>query len=132
MDAKGLVALWREGLLAQKVLLGQTQGYRNHPQLIRFKSADNPVGMMAAYLACVADEADKRGYNFNRGKLAEPDVGIRIPVTDGQLEYEFSHLLRKLATRAPDLYAQLMMTDTIKLHPLFKKIRGGVEAWEIV
>lgn len=27
LDAKGLVALWRETLLAQKVLLGATVGY---------------------------------------------------------------------------------------------------------
>ena len=38
MDSKGLVALWREGLLARAVLKGQTNGYINHPQLIRFKN----------------------------------------------------------------------------------------------
>ena len=31
LDAKGLVALWREALLAQKVLDGKTEGYKNHP-----------------------------------------------------------------------------------------------------
>jgi hypothetical protein len=28
-----LVAVWREGLLAQAVLQGKTNGYKNHPQL---------------------------------------------------------------------------------------------------
>ena len=31
LDPRGLVALWREALLAQKVLLGRTRGYRAHP-----------------------------------------------------------------------------------------------------
>jgi hypothetical protein len=33
LDARGLVALWREGLLAQAVLRGRTSGYVRHPQL---------------------------------------------------------------------------------------------------
>ena len=66
LDAKGLVALWREGLLAQNVLLGNTKGYKNHPQLIRFKNSENPYGAIAEYLRYVVNEADNRGYNFNR------------------------------------------------------------------
>ena len=69
LDAKGLVALWREGLLAQNVLIGNTKGYKNHPQLIRFKNTNNPLGAIACYLRDVVDEADKRGYNFNRNKI---------------------------------------------------------------
>ena len=40
LDIKGLVACWREGLLARKVLLDQTKGYKNHPQLIRFNRSN--------------------------------------------------------------------------------------------
>lgn len=47
LDAKGLVALWREALLAQKVLQGETRGYRNHPQLARFKQQDDPAAALA-------------------------------------------------------------------------------------
>ncbi len=36
LDCKGLVALWREGFLAKKVLSNQTRGYKNYPQLLRF------------------------------------------------------------------------------------------------
>jgi len=33
LDSKGMVALWREALLAKQVLLNKTKGYKNHPQL---------------------------------------------------------------------------------------------------
>lgn len=34
LDRAALIAGWREALLAQKVLRGQTTGYRHHPQLV--------------------------------------------------------------------------------------------------
>jgi len=37
LDYKGLVAVWREGLLAKRVLMGETKEYRDHPQLLRLK-----------------------------------------------------------------------------------------------
>jgi len=49
LDPQGLVAVWREGLLAQAVLRGQTTGYTRHPQLARFRGA-GALGAMAAYL----------------------------------------------------------------------------------
>src|SRR4051812_40823909 len=93
LDAKGLVALWREGLLAQAVLVGQTRGYRNHPQLERFRNG--PVAI-AAYLHHVVDEADARGYKFDRSKLPRRKSALPIGVTDGQLRFEWRHLLTKL------------------------------------
>ncbi|HWQ19849.1 MAG TPA: pyrimidine dimer DNA glycosylase/endonuclease V, partial [Methanotrichaceae archaeon] len=65
LDARGLVALWREGLLAQKVLRGETQGYRYHPQLNRFKEAEDPKAAIAGYLKEVVKEAGRRGYCFD-------------------------------------------------------------------
>ncbi len=47
LDSKGLVALWREALLAQNVLLEKTKGYKNHPQLIRFRASKNALGAIA-------------------------------------------------------------------------------------
>ena len=132
LDAKGLVALWREGLLAQKVLQGKTKGYRNHPQLIRFKNTENPVGSIANYLCYVVDEADLRNYNFNRSKIVDTDFQMKIPVTTGQLEYEWTHLLGKLKKRDPALYERLETTQKIDPHPLFTQVSGGVEAWEII
>jgi hypothetical protein len=55
LDAQGLVALWREGLLAQKVLRGRTRGYRHHPQLARFRAQADPVASIARYLRAVQE-----------------------------------------------------------------------------
>lgn len=131
LDAKGLVALWREALLAQKVLQGKTKGYKNHPQLSRFKNTKCPEGALADYLACVADEADRRNYNFNREKIGQRSPGEKVFVKEGQLQYEFRHLLGKLKQRAPDLYEKFRNKKEIKIHPMFIRTSGGVEAWEI-
>lgn len=132
LDSKGLVALWREALLAQNVLAGKTVGYKNHPQLVRFKSTSNPVGAIASYLRAVQDEAESRGYNFDKSKIQNRRLNSNIPVTNGQLEYEFKHLLIKLKSRDPALYRKIRDCKRIKLHPLFKKVRGSIEAWEVV
>ena len=130
LDAKGLVALWREALLAQNVLLGNTKGYKKHPQLDRFKNTGNPVGAIASYLRSIIDEADRRGYNFNRSKIVNKKMNSKIPVTSGQVEYEFKHLLEKLRERDPELYKHLEMIDKVKLNPIFKEVSGTVEEWE--
>jgi hypothetical protein len=124
LDRAGLVALWREALLAQAVLLGKTRGYKNHSQLIRFKAASNPVAAIGRYLSAVADEADRRGYKFNRTKIHASD-DIRLTVTTGQMEYETAHLTRKLDARAPE-----MSVDNPQPHPMFAVVPGGVEGWE--
>jgi hypothetical protein len=132
LDTKGLVALWREGLLAQKVLLGETRGYKNHPQLDRFKQTSNSLGAIASYLRHVEEEAEKRGYRFNSNKIINKRTRTKILVNSGQIEYEFKHLLRKLKDREPDLYKKIKNVKSIKLHPLFKKKKGNIEDWEIV
>ena len=132
LDAKGLVALWREGLLAQKVLLGQTKGYKNHPQLIRFQEVDNSLGAIASYLRHVQIEAEQRGYKFDKNKIINKSIKSVILVNNGQIRYEFNHLLNKLKQRDPALYKQLRHTKTVKLHPLFKRRNGGIEEWEII
>src|SRR5262245_48723041 len=88
LDRVGLVALWREGLLAQKVLLGQTKGYRFHPQLERFRASKNPVATISTYLWGIVDEATARGYNFDASKIAVKRRRASIPVAQGQLEFE--------------------------------------------
>jgi hypothetical protein len=130
LDAQGLVALWREGLLAQKVLRGETRGYRDHPQLLRFKRSRNPLGAIASYLRCVADEAATRGYRFDRSKIARRGIRTPLPVTTGQVQYEYQHLLAKTRRRSPDVFHRLKALRRIAIHPLFKKVRGGVEPWE--
>jgi hypothetical protein len=132
LDAKGLVACWREGLLARKVLRGETKGYRMHPQLERFKRQTNPVGMIDAYLLGLYEEAKKRGYRFNREKIGLGDTKEKIEVTDGQLEYELRHLKEKLRVRNREQYEKIASVEVPELHPLFRVIRGKVETWEKV
>jgi len=130
LDAQGLVALWREALLAQKVLQGGTVGYKNHPQLDRFKSRRDPVAAIASYLDVIAVEASRRGYNFDESKIAAKRARIKIDVTRGQLIYEWKHLRTKLASRSPEVLRKWRDVRFPKAHPLFRVIEGDLEAWE--
>ena len=132
LDARGLVALWREALLAQKVLQGLTKGYRRHPQLHRFRAAADPVAVVGGYLCAVADEADKRRYRFDRGKIVCKYGGKQIPVTTGQLDFEFHHLLIKLRQRNTGLYDRLRETACVRHHPMFYPMAGDIEQWEVM
>lgn len=132
LDAKGIVALWRETLLAKHVLLGKTKGYKNHPQLIRFKKLKHPVDAINQYLDQLLEEADKRGYKFDRGKISKPYRKTKISVTSGQMEFEASHLLKKLKQRDPGLFRQLRELKKFEPHPIFRVIKGEVAEWEII
>ena len=132
LDAKGLVALWREALLARKVLQGQTRGYRNHPQLIRFRAQEEPINSIECYLWAVVDESLLRGYHFDASKLVERSHCEPMPVTKGQLEYELAHLQSKLKLRDPAQLAKINSIKTLKTHPIFKIIPGNIEPWEKV
>ena len=135
LDAKGLVALWREGLLAQAVLLGKTKGYKNHPQLERFRESSDPEGAIADYLGLVLDESIRRGYHFSADKIGPVTSLLCIPVTTGQLEYEFAHLQKKLLSRDPIKHASNQAETGMGLidpHPLFHEFAGSVEHWEKV
>ena len=157
LDRRALVACWRETLLAQKVLRGLTRGYTNHPQLIRFRAHPQPLEAVAAYLSGLADEADTRGYSFNRALIGAGEEGagensagknsagkaenpyasvVRIPVPLGQLEYELAFLRHKVAGRDPEWEHQLRerLATLGELaacaHPLFELIPGAIEPWE--
>lgn len=131
LDSKGLVALWRETLLAQNVLAGNTKGYKNHPQLLRFKTCKNPLGAIAEYLRGIKKEADQRNYHFDSSKINSKKYRGTIPVNKGQIEYEKIHLLKKLKTRDLAQYKIFKIAET-EIHPLFKAIDGDIEPWEIL
>jgi hypothetical protein len=130
LDAKGLVAAWREALLAQKVLSGATKGYSRHPQLIRFRSAPDPQAALAEFLRELAAEADRRGYHFDVSKIAELRTTRKIRETRGQLDYEWKHLMGKLEARAPEVARQFRNVDAPESHPLFQIVPGEVREWE--
>lgn len=126
LDKAGLIAAWREALLAQSVLIkgeysekrsmcyaqnGQPKGYYstktiitpyyNHPQLERFKKCDYPLRALGQYLTEIYEEAKNRGYKFDANKIEyfycfSVD---NLTVTTGQLEYELNHLQNKLWLR---------------------------------
>lgn len=131
LDGKGLVALWRETLLAQNVLAGKTKGYKNHPQLIRFKQHEFPLKAIVNYLHMVCDEAERKNYNFKREKINFPWKEVKkINVTSGQIEYEWQHFLKKIEIRDSNCFQQLKNENKIKIHPIFEKIDGEIEVWE--
>ncbi|MFV0415301.1 MAG: pyrimidine dimer DNA glycosylase/endonuclease V [Chthoniobacterales bacterium] len=131
LDSKGLVALWREGLLAKAVLEGRTVGYVNHPQLERFRAKDNAVDYLVEFLHAVLLEARARNYRFDGSKLSSARKLLpQIEETDGQLHYEWEHLMMKLRARNPILHknhSEIVFPDA---HPLFTIVKGEIRGWE--
>lgn len=132
LDTKGLVALWREGLLAQAVLSGETRGYKRHPQLSRFLESQDPQNHIASYLRAVLAEAVHRGYHFDEQKIRQSKEVTNLTVTTGQLNYEWSHLTGKLRTRSPSWFHHFTTVVEPDPHPHFRVVEGGVSEWEII
>lgn len=131
LDRIALVAVWREGLLAKKVLEGNTKGYRHHPQLNRFRACNDPLQAINNYLHSIADEADARGYTFDRTKLLPYKQCASLPLTTGQLAYEWQHLLAKAEVRDVRHHT-IIITQDARQHSLFNLTDGEIEAWEII
>ena len=134
LDAKGLVALWCEALLAKNVLAGLTKGYKNHPQLDRFYAHENALEAINAYLAGVYEEACARGYKFDAAKVGDFDERnlAKIAVSRGQIEYKFAFLQEKLKSRDRVVYERNLSVKKIEIASIFKEVDGGIEPWEKV
>lgn len=132
LDPQGLVALWRESLLAKAVLRGATKGYRHHPQLQRFQLQPAPRSAINSYLAGILSEAVARGYSFDARKVGPIRHCAKIISTSGQLQYEWQHLLKKLRTRSPAQFRRLRQVSEPMPHPMFRIVAGPVAAWERV
>lgn len=132
LDPKGLVALWREALLAQAVLKGETAGYRHHPQLLRFQAHADPLAAIANYLRAVHAEATSRNYRFDVTKINRHRATVKLAETRGQLAYEWTHLRAKLRARSPDWWHQWKTVAVPDPHPLFRLVPGTVRDWEKV
>lgn len=131
LDRQGLIACWRETLLAQAVVAGRTRGYTRHPQLQRFSEQADPIAALAGYLHGVADEAERRGYHFNRGRIdREPATPPILTVTTGQLRLEWAWLRSKLKVRSPSVFELWSAVSDVEAHPSFRAIDGPVESWE--
>ena len=132
LDPQGLVALWREALLARAVLRGKTRGYQSHPQLERFRASSAPLSAINAYLAAVRGEATRRGYSFDKSKIGPVRKFSRMAVTSAQLDYEWRHLLAKLQKRDPARYRKWRAVNAPQSHPLLYVRPGRIAAWERV
>lgn len=136
-DRQALTACWREGLLAQSVLDKRSGGYAHHPQLQRFRAHAHPRAALGAFLHAVVDEADARGYRFDRSKVAgdatdRSNVPARIPVTSEQLAFEWRHLQAKLAVRSPSVLERVVAVAHPEPNPVFVEVPGAIESWERV
>ncbi len=135
LDRQGLLAVWRESLLAKKVLQGKTKGYYHHPQLNRFRQANDSALAINLYLLGIYQESLNRGYSFDISKIAQTDSVLKIRVTAGQICYETTHLLKKLAKRdikKMKLLKKVAGLGKIQPHPLFRIMEGSVAEWERV
>lgn len=130
LDAQGLCALWRETLLAQAVLRGQTRGYRSHPQLDRFKHHSAPLSALSLYLKGIHHESKLRGYVFDESKIRSIRIRTSLTVTEGQLAHEWAHLLAKLRARKPELYRKWRIIEVPEAHSIFSVCPGEIEPWE--
>lgn len=149
LDRQALIACWRETLLAQKVLDGGTKGYRNHPQLQRWRATDDPLAAVGAYLWGLREEATGRGYRFDPARVLVPPQGGgakpapghdegtlgglagSMPVTEGQLGLEWEHLRAKVAQRSPEVHERWFCAQlTPEPHPIFHVVPGPVATWE--
>ena len=130
LDSQGLVALWREALLAKAGLHGKTRGYRHHPQLARFRAHATPRAAINAYLAGVHAEAAARGYKFDRRKVGRVRPVTPIAAATGQIAYEWKHLMRKLRKRNPPLHRRWKAAHRLDCHLLFRRVRGPIADWE--
>jgi hypothetical protein len=130
LDPAGLVAAWREALLAQAVLTGRTRGYRYHPQLTRFQDHPAPRAAIARYLRGLLEEADRRGYRFDRRKIIARGTATPLPVTSGQLRGEWQHLLGKLRRRNGPWWRAIRAVKRPRTHPLFRLVPGRAADWE--
>ena len=128
LDKIGLVALWREALLAKKVLIGKTKGYKNHPQLDRFKNSKKPLDSINKYLETIYREAKNRDYNFDLNKFKKIKLYKKIEISNKQLQYEFEHLFKKVEKRAPKESKKI--EKDIEANPMFKIVNGEIEKWE--
>jgi hypothetical protein len=130
LDAKGITALWREALLAQRVLRGETSAYAHHPQMERFYAHPHSLRAIATYLEGVYTDSLRRDYHFNRALMGRGRTSQLIALPSGQLDYEFQYLLAKLKRRAPALYKELRSITRPEPHPFFVLRQGPIASWE--
>ena len=120
------------------VVVISTPPDQHHLAMGRAIAAGKPCFVEASVLReplpALAAEADRRGYRFDRSRIDVVPAALAVPlvpVTDGQLAYEWAHLLAKVGARNPHLLGELTLVTSPQPHPLFMVVPGDVEDWEV-
>lgn len=120
LDKYGLMALWREGLLAQQALSVTNTQYIKYSELERFKNNENPIKAIGSYLCYVAAERARRGYKFTHEKILHPNFdNYLIVITDDQLVAEVYELKNKLKLRDRNKLKELKGISKFESNPAF-------------
>ena len=140
LDQKALQACWREGLGAQKAIKANLDkakcGYQHHSALARFMATNDPLAAIGWFLVSIQEEAERRGYKYNRQLILEPDKLTLMTVTQMQSEYEWWWLGQKLAARSERyrdshrFYENRFQNGNPVVNPIFSVLPGFVEEWE--
>lgn len=136
LNRQYLGAVWHEGITKAQTGL-QGGRYKNHSQLQRFRVAKDPLALLALYLSSIWQESVNRGFSYN-WHLVKRDIPsilyfTKIPVTTGQLDYEWRHYLKKIRKNDFEWYYnklnEVWLPDP---HPVFYVVKGDIEDWERV
>lgn len=120
LDKHALIALWREGLLAQKALSGKGLVDEANVQLVRFKKSANPVRAIGSYLSFVASEGAKQGCKLNHERILQPNFEAKFMTTDvAQMELEVEQLKARMKTRNKDKFKLLTDVHKFEANPVF-------------
>lgn len=71
-----------------------------------------------------------RGYAFDKSKIKAASEPATLMVTNGQLDYEWAHLMNKLRMRNAALHQKWHEIGTPAPHPMFEVCVGPIESWE--
>ena len=78
-------------------------------------------------------ESEKRGYHFDKTKLPVQCIPVDfIMESQGQLDYEWQHLLKKLRVRNPDRFRSVSNVKSPDPNPIFRIVPGGISSWESI
>ena len=83
-----------------------------------------------SYLHHVQTEATRRNYRFDASRILPDRTTTQIVATDGQIDYEWAHLMAKLRVRDPEWLKHFAAVTRPDPHPLFSPTPGAVAAWE--
>lgn len=121
LDKQGLIALWREGLLAQKSLNGELDIELNNQVWQQFKNSENPLKAIGTYLSFIASEGARRGYKLGHEKIIYPNFDDnKFDIRPQDLIFEMKHLRDKLKLRDKNKWHEVNQVEQVEPNPAFR------------